>query len=304
MQLASIDYNECKQRLFKGQLNLSIGSFNFSISSKFSSVAKNLYALYADFPLLDANAIVDFTIRVDKPAGIRSWFKPQVLFYLDEQSPFLPLPARQAFPLLEWGMNWCIAKHCHQYLMLHAAVLEKDNICVVLPAESGSGKSTLTTLLSLNGWRLLSDEMAMFDLSTQELHPLARPISLKNGSIPLTQSLANNSNQRIVLSDIVDDTNKGTISHLKPNEASVKQMTKPAKATHVIFPKYQANASTLANSLDQGLAMMQVIENSFNYNLLGEQGFDTLCDIMNQVDCYQFTYSNNNEALAFFNQLS
>ena len=40
--------------------------------------------------------------------------------------PFAPLPLDQAFPMLEWGLNWCVSAHCHQYLIFHAAVVEKS----------------------------------------------------------------------------------------------------------------------------------------------------------------------------------
>lgn len=59
------------------------------------------------------------------------------------------------FALLQWGMNWCIAGHARHYLVLHAAVLERDGGAVVLPGDSGAGKSTLTAALMLAGRRLL-----------------------------------------------------------------------------------------------------------------------------------------------------
>jgi serine kinase of HPr protein (carbohydrate metabolism regulator) len=49
---------------------------------------------------------------------------------------------------------------------------------VLLSAVSGSGKSTLSAELALNGWRLLSDELALID-SEVKLVPLTRPVSLK-----------------------------------------------------------------------------------------------------------------------------
>lgn len=303
MKLTDISLNECKEKCRNGTLSLAIGPFNFSISSTLNDVQINLYKLYASFPLLPDDSLIDFTVKVDKPKGIRRWYRPQVFFYLDEQSPFLPLPASQAFPLLEWGMNWCIGRHSHQFLMIHAAVLEKDGIAIILPADSGSGKSTLTALLSLNGWRLLSDEMALIDHSTLKVQALCRPTSLKNQSIEVVQSIANEQAHNITYSDIVNDTNKGTICHLKPEEEHVFQVANSVTATHVIFPKYTARKDELIEEVDQGIAMMQVIENSFNYNILGKTGFDTLCRLMNQVNCYNYRYSNNQAALSFFDQL-
>jgi hypothetical protein len=42
-------------------------------------------------------------------------------------------------------------------------VLERGGRALLLPAPSGSGKSTLCAGLAFNGWRLLSDELALLD---------------------------------------------------------------------------------------------------------------------------------------------
>jgi HprK-related kinase A len=89
--------------------------------------------------------------------------------------------------MLEWGMNWCIASHMHYYLMLHAAVLERDGHALIMPGDPGAGKSTLTAALMLDGWRLLSDEIALIDRNDGLLYGLARPVSLKNA--PSTSSV-------------------------------------------------------------------------------------------------------------------
>jgi ABC-type thiamine transport system ATPase subunit len=81
-------------------------------------------------------------------------------------------------------LNWCVAGHAHHYLMLHAAVLEKNGRAVVLPGDPGAGKSTLTAALMLDGWRLLSDEITLINRRRWTARTgLARPVSLKNASI-------------------------------------------------------------------------------------------------------------------------
>ena len=51
--------------------------------------------------------------------------------------------------------------HGALFLLVHAAVLERDGRAVVMPGPSGVGKSTLCAALVARGWRLLSDEVAM-----------------------------------------------------------------------------------------------------------------------------------------------
>jgi len=118
-KLNSLNSKEVYQRLNNNGLVLAIGPFVFCIKSPLISIATNIESVYGDFQLLSHENLIDFYITIKKPKGLRSFYKPQVYFYSNEYSPFLPLPASQAFPLLEWGMNWCIAQHAHHYLLLH-----------------------------------------------------------------------------------------------------------------------------------------------------------------------------------------
>ncbi|MDX2367686.1 MAG: HprK-related kinase A [Colwellia sp.] len=298
--LSSLSTNEVIQQLKNDGLVLAVGPFVFCIKSSLPSIANNVQKIYGDFKLLSHDDLIDFYVAIKKPRGLRSFIKPQINFYSNDSSPFLPLPASQAFPLLEWGMNWCIAQHAHHYLLLHSAVLEKNGKSIILPAQSGSGKSTLCALLALNGWRLLSDEMALIDLENHQLHALARPISLKNESINviLNQPCAT------ILGEVVDDTTKGTISHLKPSTASVQQVEKTVAPFAIVFPKYQANQPISAKTTEKATAFMSVIENSFNYAILAKAGFNAVAQLIDNTQCHTLTYSSTEEVLAFFEELA
>ncbi len=298
--LSSLSASEITQQLKSEGLVLSVGPFVFCIKSSLPSIANNVQKIYGDFQLLCHDDLIDFYISIKKPRGIRRFIKPQINFYCDDYSPFLPLPASQAFPFLEWGMNWCIAQHAHHYLLLHSAVLEKNGKSVILPAQSGSGKSTLCALLALNGWRLLSDEMALINLESHQLHALARPISLKNESIKVIQ----NQPCETILGEVVDDTTKGTISHLKPSTSSVEQVTKTVAPFAIVFPKYQAKQKINVETADKATAFMSVIENSFNYAVLAKAGFNAVAQLIDSTQCQTLTYSSTEEVLAFFEELA
>src|SRR5262249_32235391 len=126
----------------------------------------------------------DFHVSLDPGDGARRWVRPQCVFRFDGISPFKPLPYGHAVPVLEWGLNWFIANHAHQYLMIHAAAIERHDRRALLPGSSGAGQSTLcAALVGRGGWRLLSDELTLIDLASGMIVPIARPISLKNESI-------------------------------------------------------------------------------------------------------------------------
>jgi hypothetical protein len=255
--------------------------------------------LYADYPLVEHADFADFHVSLAYPRSLRRWFKPQVLFLFDGKPPFKPLPLDQAFPMFEWGLNWCVSSHANHYLIIHAAVVEKGGYAAILPAPPGSGKSTLCAALVNRGWRLLSDELALVRVSDGRIIPLPRPVSLKNESIDIIQSYEPDA----VLSRKISDTMKGTVAHMKVPVESVTRAAETAQAAWVIFPKYQADAATRLEALPRARAFMRVADNAFNYSLLGVKGFETMAGLIDASLCYDFTYSVLDEAIEAFAEL-
>lgn len=282
-------------------LSLQCGPFNISISSPFAHLFKETLSLYSDFEMPNADDVLDFELAITKPKSlIRRAFKSQCYFSLGSESPFAPMESHQAFGMFEWGFNWCISSYAHQYLIIHAAVLEKNGVCVVFPAPPGSGKSTLTALLTYSGWRLLSDELALIDLSDGLIQGLARPINLKNQSIDVIQKKFPD----VEHSKVMSDTHKGDVCLFKAPSESVKNVNKKAKATHIIFPKYKSLGDTVIEGLAEPEFFFELIDNSFNYGILGQKGFEVLTDFVDGVQGYNFSYSNSDEAIAKFEALS
>jgi len=291
---------------FLGQtgLFLQTGPYTTCIHTAIPSVAENLALLYADYPLANKrgtnqNCFADFHISLSPPKNLRRWFNPQVLFLVDDLPIFKPLPLDQAFPMLEWGLNWCVSSYANDYLIIHAAVVEKGGDAVILPAPPGSGKSTLCAALVNRGWRLLSDELALVRVSDGSIVPLPRPVSLKNQSIDIIQNFAPDA----IFSRPVNDTQKGTVAHMKAPADSVIRAAETALASWIIFPKYQVGSPTQLESLPQSRAFMRVADHSFNYSLLGVPGFETLARLIDGCPCYDFTYSLLDEAMDVFASL-
>ncbi len=155
MILADLSRSELERRLAGPGLRLRAGPVVTQVQSPLGAVADGVALHYAAHPIEDNDGFADFFVRVDRPRNLRRWLHPQAVFYIDGEAPFTPLPLDQAFPLLEWGLNWCISAHCHQYLIFHAAVVERSGRALILPAPPGSGKSTLCAGLIHRGWRRL-----------------------------------------------------------------------------------------------------------------------------------------------------
>jgi len=295
MKVADLTATQLGGRLKGPGLHLRTGMLVAHIQTSIPSVAEGIGLLYADYPLADTE-FADFHISLEPPRTLRRWIHPQVLFVFDGRAPFKPLPLDQAFPMFEWGLNWCVSSHSHQYLIIHAAVMEKDGFAVIMPAPPGSGKSTLCAALVNRGWRLLSDELALIRKDDGQAVPLPRPVSLKNASIEVIRGFE----PTAFINRECRDTIKGTVAHMKPPRDSVARARETAKPGWVIFPRYQKDAATVLQARQKGGTLMAVADNAFNYSLLGAVGFHMLADMIDTCDCYDFAYSNLDQAIEVF----
>jgi HprK-related kinase A len=299
MRISDLSAAQLRARCHGDGLRFRTGEFAVRLQTRLAPVITGIGLLYADFPLQDKDQHVDFHIQLDSPRSLRRWLRPQVRFLLDGQSPFQPLPLDQSFPMFEWGLNWCVSAHANSYLMIHAAVVERDGFAAILPAPPGSGKSTLCAALVQHGWRLLSDELTLVRLADGAIVPLPRPISLKNGSIDVIGQFAPGA----VLSAPVHDTMKGTVAHLKPPSTAVSGAAQDCRPGWIVFPRYAPGAEGKLAAMPRAQAFMQVADNAFNYSLLGTRGFTALADVVDASQCFAFAYASLADAIAAFDAL-
>lgn len=299
MRLAELPAPALRARLRDPGITLVTGGFRTRIRSALPSVAEGLRTLYADFPVEPDADFADFHVALGRPAGLRRWYRPHVLFLFDGRSVFKPLPLHQAFPMLEWGLNWCVTTQVSHCLLFHAAVVARGDRALVMPGRPGSGKSTLCAGLVTRGWRLLSDEMVIVDLATGELHGLGRPVSLKNESIPAIRAFAPDA----FVGAPCHDTLKGTVAHLRPPADSVRRMTQPARPARIVFPRFAPGADTVLEPVAQEEAFFRLVENAFNYAALGVHAFERTADLVGHSDCHDLAYSSLEEAVARLGEL-
>ena len=151
------------RRIVEDGVVLQIGSFSVGVKIHDIKVAQEVLALYEGYPFESGTALSDFRIELKPSALSRAWIQNHVQVYIDQQTPFKPLPRHLGLPMVESAINWCIGTRVARYLLIHGAVIEREDRAVVMPGVSGAGKSTLTAALVANGWRLLSDEVAISD---------------------------------------------------------------------------------------------------------------------------------------------
>jgi HprK-related kinase A len=283
-----------------GDFALHTGPLTARIQTLLPDVASYLQVVYAHHPYSVAPDFADFHVQVRTPRNLRRWFRRQAEFVIDGDAPFEPLPRDQAPALLEWGLNWSIAASSHQWLTIHAASLERGGRAVILPAPPGSGKSTLCAALALRNWRLLSDELTLLEPESLHARALARPVNLKNASIDLMRAFE----PAARWGPVAFDTTKGRVTHMCPPRASVDRVLEPAVPRWIVFPRFVPGAEPLLSPRSKVQTFNHFAQNAFNYSILGELGFDTVGRLVDQCDCYDFSYSRLDDALEVFDWLA
>lgn len=293
LRLADVSDADFARSLRSGAFRLQVGGFAVRIDSDAAALRTGLRQVYAHYPVSISGGYYDFDLAIRPASLLRRWFRRNVVFCLSGQAPFLPMVAEHAHALFEWGLNWTIGSSVHQYLILHSAVVEKQGKGVMLSAVSGSGKSTLTAELAMRGWRLFSDELALIDGPALRLVPFPRPVSLKNQSIDLMRRR----HPEAQFGPLAQATQKGTIAHMRAPDESVDRATETAPPALIIFPKWTAGAPLRVSPVGAGQAAMRLIDQSFNYPVLGPLGFSRLADLAQSAPAWELEYSSLDDAV-------
>ena len=281
-------------------LMVRIGPFNAHIRTTVHELIEPLMQLYADYPLLAQNEVFSFRVALEGRRNLPRLYRSLVRFSVEGRRPHEDMPASQALAVLEWGINLVIAMRAHCFLMLHSAVLERNGVGLLLPAAPGFGKSTLCAALAHRGWRLLSDEFGLARPGSCCFESVPRPIALKNESIDVMRAFAPDA----IIGPSVHGTRKGTVAHVKAPSSSVEKQAIPATVKLVVFPRWQEGVSLELDALSRSDGFMMVAMNAFNYELLGEAGFNTVANIIKESDCYRLKYSDLDEAISAIDALA
>lgn len=289
---------ECTLR--DGGLGVRIGPFNARLRANVSGLNEPLYRLYQDYPLLDEDEVYSFHVRMSPRRAFPRVYRHMVRFTVDGRKPHEDMPVEQSLPVFEWGMNLVIALRSQCFLMLHAAVLERNGNALILPAMPGDGKTTLCAGLSQRGWRTFSDEFGLIRPHTTKMIPAPRPMALKNQSIDVIAKFSPDA----YIGPATLNTRKGTVAHLKPSRESTLRQDETATAKMIVFPRWVENSELKLESISKTDSFMLLATNSFNYELLGEAAFQTVRELLGGAQCYRLEYSDLDEATARLTELA
>ncbi|RMD65021.1 MAG: HprK-related kinase A [Alphaproteobacteria bacterium] len=287
---------------------LGTGAFVVHLRTDSAARAGAVVAAHADHRVSRAPAIHDFPLTIARTSGRFGLpaRRPGVQARIDGEPLFEPFPEAYAFAMFESTLNWCIARYVHRHLTFHAGAVEREGRAVILTGPSGSGKSTLCAALSQGGWRLLSDELVLLDLSRKpgvpgipEIIANPRPISLKNEAID--RIAARNPQARF--SARFENTVKGTIAFVHPRPEAVRRAGETVAPALVVAPTYRPGADLAVEEIAKAAGFMMMVENAVNYFTTGRPGFEALAALSDRSRFYRLTYGDIDQAVAAITEL-
>ncbi len=290
--IATLDAEAFTERLRCG-IGLRIGPFDFRITVGLRAPAVAFHSLYRHYPVIDDEGVFHGHVSLEETPPRWPGSPRRVRFRVDGRSPHEDRPAAHALAVLEWGLNLVVALRFHGFLMLHAAVLERDGRALVMPAMPGHGKTTLCAALAHHGWRLLSDEFGLVRPGTMNFIPFPRPMPLKNESIDVLRAFAPDA----FFGPRIEATQKGDVVHLRAPSDSVERAGETARAAWIVFPRWTAGAALSLEPVAGDQAFFSLAMNAFNYERLGEPAFETVKAIVGASRRLRLRYSSLEEAI-------
>lgn len=295
--LSRADLDRC---LHGAGLRVRVGPLVVNIRSTLPSVGQGIVTHYAAHAVESDDGFADFHVSVQRARPARAWHPAEVAFSFDGAEPFARLPGTDGFPLLAWGLQWCVSVHCHQYLLVRGTALERHGRALLLPGPDGVGKSTLAAGLALaNGWRLLSDGVVLVDPDTGRVLPLPGPVGIDDDAIEAVRSLSPQTS--FAVSEHLMPRGRVTYITSTGRGFEIEQSVLPA---WVVFARYEAGGMAQMRPLDGALAFMSLAENTLNYNLHGRRGFTALATIIDACAGHQCTHGALSEAMTMFSALT
>jgi HprK-related kinase A len=296
--LQELHPDEVRRRFQGPGLSLQIGPFATQIRSPFADVQDYLLSHYSRFPIVEGQGC-HFSVAVRPPRSLRRWVRRQAIFFHDGRPPFSPVARRLAPALFEWGMNWCVGQHAHQWLMLHASVVERGGGILLMPAPPNSGKSTLGAALAFGGWRLFSDEFGLVDPRTALLHPMPRPVALKAAAIDIIQRRV----PSVRFGPVAEDEDGAIAVHAAPPPDAVARLHEPAPVRWIVVPRFERDVTTSLEPVSRARMLAHLCDSSFNYNVV-DGGFETLAGIVDGARTFKLNFGRLEDGVAALTELT
>jgi hypothetical protein len=174
--------------------------------------------------------------------------------------------------------------------VFHASAVSNGKKTILFLGDSGNGKSTSLALLQANGFTCLADDFVPIDADKKEVYSFPAAISIKKNSLetllPIYPELENSAEYNFKRLNKI-------VRYLKPNNTDFLSHL-PCK--DLVFIKYEKNSALKFDKISKIEAFQQLVPDSWLSPI--KENAQIFLDWFDSLNCYQITYSDNNEMIA------
>lgn len=250
--------------------------------------AAQVRRLLHSFPLVSGDAQssnVTFSFIVEPPSKDRN-IRIFHFAYRDDTRVGRTTSYWHLFRLLEVELDLFIADQVNDRYLLHAGAVSRNEKGIILPGPSESGKSSLSLALTSKGYRYLSDELAVLDPSSGELHPFPKPVSIKDKSV--FPDIVQNDNFWLGPEN-GDEGNERPVWYVHPEDVASGSISPPVPVRYIIFPRYNPDEAPRLQALRPDEALRKLIDNSVNFARFGRNGLRLLSALVADARCFSLS---------------
>ena len=179
--------------------------------------------------------------------------------------------------------------------VFHASAVSNKNSAMLFLGDSGNGKSTSLALLQARGFDCIADDFVPVAAQDQDIYSFPAAISVKKTSLdtllPFYPELGDRKEYEFKVAQKM-------VRYLKPNNNDFSTHV-PCKG--LVFIKYTKDAPLSCKKLTKVTAFQKLVPDSWLSPI--KENAAIFLDWFDALDCFELTYSNNNEMVAQVSKL-
>ena len=166
-----------------------------------------------------------------------------------------------------------------EFLAVHASAASWKGRGFVFPAPMDSGKTTLVAGLVRAGFDYLTDEAALFDAGSAELHPFPKALWMEPESVRALPGL-----QRRLPPEYRGLSRLRC--YVRPEDLRLGTAGESCPLRYVIAPSFRGGEETRLERMSRAEALIVLTRNSFNFRQFGARGLDILRRALEGAGCF------------------
>ena len=263
----------------------------FAVRSTHVGIGRFVEEMFDPFGVAGEEPITWYSI-IDSPPG-----PGRHALDVDEARVVEGAKASRVLDYLIQHVNRAAIRSGDDRVLVHAAAAELDGVGVLLPADMEAGKTTLVAGLVKAGFGYLTDEAAVIDPESLQLHPYPKPLSIDPGSWS-------------VLADLAPRVDSSTRPYFEEQwqvpatRISPTAISGRADAALVIFPRYTSGVETRVEPVSKSQAMLILLEQTFRFHSAGRRNLEVLARFLEGVRCYRLEGGDLGESCRAVTQLA